>query len=351
MTGFMSHDPVVLVVVGRTKHLVVPQLEYGRALNQTTGVRVYMPDHLPTPRGGLSGYAGWAAAMLQKLKIKHANVLSTFPIGVAEELRKQRFKISVPSEPLFPKRAIKTDDEVKKIQSVQRAAVDAVNLVVATLAEASISRSGELKHGGRVLTSERLKAEANKLLIDHACVCEHMIIACGIQAADPHEVGHGPIRKSETVIIDIFPQSLEHGYCGDITRTVIKGPPTEVHKKMYRTIAAAQAASLKKVKAGVAAKDVHMASAETIKKRGFKTGIENGQPVGFYHSTGHGIGLNVHEAPSVSTRPGTLRKGHVITIEPGIYYPEHGGVRIEDTVLVTQTGYKLMGRCSKVFLI
>ena len=351
LTGFNVHDPVVLLVDGRKRHLVVPQLEYGRALKQTTGIHIHIPENLPIPKSSRGRFTGWAEGILKHTSNSSVIVPSDFPLGVAEDLRRRRIKVNSTNDRLFPKRETKTADELKKIKGVQQAAAGAVNVVVDLIKQSTVSRSKELKLGGKVLTSERLKTAANTYLLERQCFCDNLIIASGRQAADPHDTGSGPIKARETVIIDIFPKSLVHGYCGDITRTVVKGEPTDEQMKMYKAVFASHAAALKKVKAGIASSSVHGAAADVFKERDFFTGMRDGLPVGFFHSTGHGLGLEVHEMPSVSIRPGRLKSGNVITIEPGLYYPEHGGVRIEDTIAVTKDGYSHLARCPKAFIV
>lgn len=202
---------------------------------------------------------------------------------------------------------------------------------------------------GKLLTSERVREIIETSLLNNHCGTFDTIVAGGNQATDPHETGHGPLRADRPIIIDIFPYHREHGYYGDITRTVIKLPPTQEQRKLYRTVLSAQRMALDMVKPGIKGSSIHARVVEFFKASGYRTGVKNGNPEGFFHGTGHGVGLDIHESPSVSTRPDVLRQGHVITIEPGLYYPGLGGVRIEDTVVVTAAGYDMLAGCSKVF--
>ena len=254
----------------------------------------------------------------------------------------------VSKEPACPQREIKTPDEIKAVQQSQCAAVAAMKAAIAQIASATIGRDQQLKVGKTTLTSEAVRATIGHTLLDYDCIAEETIVSCGPASADPHERGEGPLRAGEPIVIDIFPRSGKTGYWGDITRTVCRGPAPAALKKQYNAVKAAQATQLKKVKSGVWADTVHKIGADLMEARGFKTEIINDTPQGFIHGTGHGVGLEIHEAPRVSSaNHQKLRAGHIITIEPGLYYSEIGGVRIEDTILVTKEGYKMLALCPK----
>jgi len=347
VTGLQVNDPVVLLLRGRKRWLVVPGLEQGRAARVARGVTV------TTPRGlGLRGetrrkQGGWALGLLRKLGIKSVCVAGTFPFGVARYLERRGIVVRACGKPLFPQRAVKGKVELARIREAQRAAVAAMCCAVKLIGEARIDAGGVLRAGGRALESAAVRAAINKSLLERGCFCRDAIVACGAQAADPHEVGEGPLRAGESIVIDIFPQHLGHGYWGDLTRTVVRGRASERLRSMYRAVRAAQRAALATVRPGVKAKSVHERAAATLRERGFKTELRDGRPVGFFHGTGHGLGLEVHEAPAVSTAEGRLRSGNVITVEPGLYYPEAGGVRIEDTVVVTPSGWRYVAPCER----
>jgi Xaa-Pro aminopeptidase len=196
-----------------------------------------------------------------------------------------------------------------------------------------------------------VKRLIERVLLDHGCSGKNTIVAGGEQGADPHEQGHGPLLARRPIVIDIFPQHTRSGYWGDLTRTVVRGAAGHELRRMYAAVRAAQAAALAKIRAGARCSAVHKAAAEELAGRGFETGARNGRPAGFIHSTGHGVGLAIHEAPSVSRFGGRLEAGNVITVEPGLYYPGLGGIRIEDTVEVTKTGWRYVVPCEKRFEI
>ena len=160
------------------------------------------------------------------------------------------------------------------------------------------------------------------------------IVAAGPNGAMPHHrAGERRIAEGDLVVIDFG--ALVDGYHSDMTRTVAVGEISDEQQRMLDAVAEAQAAGVAAVRAGVAAKDVDEACRAVLRDAGLEEA--------FLHGTGHGVGLDIHEAPRVSANaPGTLADGHVVTVEPGVYLPEHGGVRIEDTVVVTAEGCRTL---------
>jgi Xaa-Pro aminopeptidase len=173
------------------------------------------------------------------------------------------------------------------------------------------------------------------------CLASHTIVACGEQGCDPHEVGHGPLRAHQPIILDIFPRSQNSGYWGDITRTIVRGKASEPVKALYAAVLAGQSLALRQIRAGARGDTIHQGILEEFERRGFQTGVKNGRMQGFFHGTGHGVGLEIHELPRLSPRgQAPLKPGHVVTVEPGLYYSGVGGVRLEDLIVVSETGFK-----------
>ena len=212
---------------------------------------------------------------------------------------------------------------------------------------------------GVVLTAERVRAIVEGALLDRGCLAESTIIAPGKQAADPHMSGTGPIHANEAVVMDIFPQHKETRYFADMTRTVSKGAPPPEIAKMYEVVRRAQDAGIKALRPGVTGREVHELVEDVIFEAGYDT-LRAGQkhdpndPVtrGFIHGTGHGVGLEIHEAPGVG-RAGTspLEIGDVVTVEPGIYDPAIGGVRLEDMLVVTADGSRNLTRAPRQLVV
>jgi Xaa-Pro aminopeptidase len=220
------------------------------------------------------------------------------------------------------------------------------------LRTAKIGRDRKLLYHNLPLTSEKLRAVIDCAILQACGLAANTIVAGGRQACDPHERGHGPLRAHEPIIIDIFPRSQKTGYFGDITRTVVRGRASEAVGKLYDTVLRGQNIAFRKIRANIPTGDAHRAVQEFFEGQGYKTRRHHGRMEGFFHGTGHGLGLEIHESPRVGANStGELKVGQVVTVEPGLYYPEIGGVRLEDVALVTTNGARNLTRFEKVLEI
>lgn len=349
LCGAEPPETVVLILSGRRKKMIVSSMEYNRMRRTVLrGVTVVHPQQIGS--SWKEGAAEWIIkAVGEGIPLQ---VSGDFPLGVAEKLRDKGFKIKISEAPVCPQREVKTGSEMSAVQNTQRAAVAAMKTAVRQIASAQIGRNGVLRLGKKVLTSEAVRATIHTVLLELDCTAAETIVACGVCSADPHERGTGPLYAGRPIVLDIFPRSARSGYWGDLSRTVCRGPAPDELKKMYSAVKAAQAAALKAVKGGAWTDQIHKAAAEELQRRGFETEQNAGIPQGFIHGTGHGVGLEIHEAPRVSPAVHTkLRAGNIITVEPGLYYPHIGGVRIEDTVAVTGQGYQMLAACPKILEI
>lgn len=351
VSGFKASDPVVALQNGRQRYLVVSRMELGRAKMARTGTQVLSPEDLGLSKLQRRQLGCWTEALLKRVAVRRAMVASTFPLGVARHLERRGVRLEVAKETLCPERAVKTPDEIHKMQRVQRAAIAALRQALVMLRAARVDAHGVLRDGKRVLTAEAVRRTINRVLLDANCSGGEPIVACGPLSANPHWIGYGPLKAGQPIVFDIFPQDLANGYWGDLTRTVFKGHPTPALARMYRAVKRVQAEALSDVRAGVRAAVLHERVVARFGALGFETRVTDGVPEGFIHGTGHGVGLDIHEAPSLGRVDSVLRAGQVVTIEPGLYYRDLGGVRIEDTVVVTRTGYEYLATCPKQMVI
>ncbi|MDX8410040.1 MAG: Xaa-Pro peptidase family protein [Mariprofundales bacterium] len=291
--------------------------------------------------GEMPSLAPVAAAFLLDHGVQKVEVPSQFAHGLACQLQQCGLEVVPCQGAFFPQRAIKRDDELRELAHVERLTAKSMVQASHFLAACSIADDGVLRHpdhGRTRLRSAHLRAVIEQWLIAHGAVPSHTIVACGREGADPHNEGSGLLRGNQPMIVDIFPRLTRSGYWGDMTRTFVKGRAGAQVRAMHRAVAAAQQAGIALLQHGVAANEVHAVVAQTLKDHGFVTGVRRGRQQGFFHGTGHGVGLEVHEAPRVSTQGAALQAGHVVTVEPGLYYPGVGGVRIEDLLVVTEEG-------------
>ncbi len=289
-------------------------------------------------------------ALARQKAVDRFDVPADFPLKLADELRAQGVMLQ-PQSPFCPQRAIKTAAETAAIGEGLRLAEAAIEKAVAILKESEIASDGiTLQLRGNVLTAEYLRGEINAEVARLGGTASHTITAGGKCAADPHNSGSGPLPAHQPIIIDVFPRVDSHGYHGDMTRTLVKGEASELVQRAFKAVCQAQQQARQKLKPGSTYKDVHAAARTVFDQEGFSTETDRRRPQGFIHGVGHGLGLELHEMPHVnSTNEHTVQSGHVLTIEPGLYYPEWGGVRVEDVFEVTDAGAQKLSR-APVFL-
>jgi Xaa-Pro aminopeptidase len=349
-TRFLAADPFIYLRFphGEKDILIVSQMEYERARKESIVNEI---------RSTLDyGYGlkteELIIKILQEESINALEVQKYFPLYTADELRKKGIEVVPVEEVMMTKeREIKDEQEISYMRKAQRACEKAMEIAIEVIKKSSV-KDNLLMENGEILTSERVKACIEHILIDLGCTCDggEPIVACGKRAADPHFTGSGPIFAYEPIVIDISPRLKLERYFADMTRTVVKGEPEKEIEKMYEAVKHAQDAALALVKEDLTCKEVHNLVCDIIEERGYETLRKRGMK-GFIHSTGHGVGLDLHENPHVGDNDYELRKGNVITIEPGLYDSEVGGVRLEEMVLVLKNGCENLTRFEKKLVI
>jgi Xaa-Pro aminopeptidase len=364
LSGFLAPDPVIYVRVANKGYLAVSSMEYGRAKREARADEVLSFDELDVMnlarelKSGGRALAAAAAGLLERLGANHSPVAVPPYLGVvyADELRARGIAVTPEARLFASLRRRKTEEEISYIERTQRAVEEACDHAVGILRKSEVAGDGALMYEGEPLTSERLRFEIDVELLRRGCAADGTIAAGGPQAADPHGRGHGPLRAGEAIIIDIFPVDKTTRYYADMTRTFVKGEPAPDLEKMYDAVLESQEAALGMIRAGVNGRDVHNKVSDILHEAGYKTLIHDqkpGEPLqeGFIHGTGHGVGLEIHEAPRISIADEKLIPGDVVTVEPGLYDPGIGGVRIEDLVVVTEDGCRNLTRFPKEFRI
>jgi Xaa-Pro aminopeptidase len=230
--------------------------------------------------------------------------------------------------------------------------MDGLQRAIDVIAAAEI-RDGLLWHQGRPLTGEDLVLAVESRLLELGCTTSDSICCGGPDSADPHRRTSDVIRAGLPIVLDIFPFHKTTRYWGDMTRTVVRGaPPAEV-EAMWEAVLEAQQAGLDAVRPGANGRDVHYACCDVFARRGYGSLAKPYRHIEsearFIHGTGHGLGLEIHEYPRVGDVDVTLEVGDVVTVEPGLYHPGLGGIRIEDLVVVTEDGFRNLTTLEKRF--
>lgn len=348
LSNFTAPDPFLFLQTPSRNYLVVSNMEKGRAIKQSPpGTEVFTPAELGLRRKGAAKLVNQALALIKKTGLRRIHVPADFPVGLFQGLEKKGIPISVLKTSACPERGVKSSSEIACIRQSQRAAAAAIKAATVLIHSAKIGKDNQLIVDGQALTSEKVRECVSQELIRHECSANDTIIAGGIQGTDCHEKGSGPLYAGQSIIMDIFPRSEVHGYWGDITRTVCRGPASPELKKMYNAVKTAQQTALAMLKPGMCADEIHQAVQRVFHARGYETRADGGRHVGFVHGTGHGVGLDIHESPRIGKSGEVLAAGNVVTVEPGLYYPEIGGIRIEDTVVVTEKGWRYLAPCEK----
>jgi Xaa-Pro aminopeptidase len=347
--GFFVPDPFIFFQHKKRKYAVMSDLEVDRAKRQATVDQVLSLSDYQRKLRKLGNPHPTMIDLLELLfrerGIRSLTVPANFSALLADQLRSKGFNVAVKRDPFFPEREIKRSQEVKHIAESLRVARLGLDAGIRMLKRTRAASDGYLYFNGSKLTSETLKTAVNTTIMAQGWLPSHTIISSGNQCVDPHHEGSGPIKANTSIVFDIFPRSQKNGYFGDLSRTVVRGRASDKLKKIYATVQAGQKIGFDLIRDGINGKEVHQKILDLFAREGFPTGQINGRMQGFFHGTGHGLGLDIHEAPRIAPVDATLKTGHVVTVEPGLYYLGVGGVRLEDVVLVTDKGNKNLTDC------
>jgi Xaa-Pro aminopeptidase len=347
-THFLAPDAFLYFEKAGRSYIVLNQLEYDRGAREADADKVInlsdVIDQLKK-KGEKTDTANWISIVLKKHGLNRVQVSPSFPIGLGDLLRKKRLHVDVAEDALFPERAIKQKDEIKAIRHSLKVTTELLKAAIHAIQSSRPAKNKVLMLHGKPLTSEIVQSIIRMEASRRGFRASNPIVAGGIQACDPHERGSGKLRANELIIIDIFPKDLKSGYWGDMTRTVVKGRANEAQRKLFNTVWKSQKLAFSKLRAGVDGQSVHKAIDDLFESQGYQTSNGSGRYEGFFHGTGHGLGLDIHESPRVSKVSHKLRDGEVVTVEPGLYYQGIGGVRIEDVVAVKSSGCELLSHC------
>ena len=348
-TRIFIGDPFIFLQQKGKRTLVLSDLEIDRAKKNAKADEFVMFNQLEREVQGKAKkappYEKVLAHFLTKRGVKRALVPANFPLGFANEIKRNGIALETSNGLFWPAREKKTAEEIRLLERALRMTEKGMKRGMEILKASKPGAGKKLKWSGKTLTSEILRAEIDSAILRAGGVPTNTIVAGGDQACDPHERGFGPLRADSLIILDIFPRDGKTGYWGDMTRTVVRGRASQQQRKLWETVKAGQALALKRIKAGVDGMSIHQAITELFERRGFPTEVRNGRRVGFFHGTGHGLGLEIHEYPRLQKV--VLKAGQCLTVEPGLYYPGIGGARIEDVVIVEKGGCRILSKFPK----
>ncbi|MCD6387317.1 MAG: aminopeptidase P family protein [Methanophagales archaeon] len=373
-TRFLSADPFIYLRTEAKEMILVAEMEVERAKREAK-----VKDVRSLLEYGNIGaeIEDIIVELLRDEGINAVKVPKYFPVSVADALRNQGISVEVVEE-VFKEREVKSWWEVELIKKAQRACEYAMRTALNIIKSCSVRNGVLIDSKGEPLTAEKVKICIEHALIERECTTEEPIVACGKGGANPHWTGSGEIRADEPLILDIFPRLRRERYFADMTRTVVRGEPASEVVEMFEAVLDAQNAAISLVREGVSCAEVHNCVCDIFEERGYETLRKQqqekmqkeseemqkeseekvrkpserhfrakSQRKGFLHLTGHGVGLSLHEKPSLGFNEDLLRRGNVVTIEPGLYDPAFGGVRIEDLVVVLRNGCENLTKFEK----
>lgn len=350
--GMHISDPFFFIDQGDKKYIFLDLREHGvfKEHNADPSIELILLESLFNEIKTIPEETSWsnklALFLVQKYNFQGTpiDVSPSLPLDMADYLRSKGVSLNV-KIPFSPERIKKTPEEVSYIRESLLRTQTAFKWIEEILRESKIE--GEtLFYRDAILTSEFLKAEADRLLLEEDMVnSDGIIISSAQQAAIPHHPGHGPIKPHQTIVCDIFPRRRSNGYFADMTRTYVKGTPSDEVLKMYEAVKASQDKGFEIIRPGITGKEAYLACAQVLLDRGFHVG--DGE--GFNHGLSHGLGLEVHEAPLRGVD--VFEPGNIVTVEPGLYYAKWGGIRIEDVVVVTENGCENLTKYPRELII
>jgi len=360
LTKFLAPDPFIFLKrVDADPVIVVNQMEYPRAQKQSIIKTVkshldyynYYLEILKNAKDPQLGALKFGAKIVEKELGTGTKICvpHNFPVKAADVLREEGLTI----KPMFGvvEKARETKDvhEVEEIKAVQAVIEEVTTEAIELIANSDVSSNGTLHFNGEPLTVSRIKSFFGSKLLENGCLPEEdIIVACGTKASDPHYVGEleDKLKADQPIILDSYPRSIQKRYWTDMTRTIVKGRASDKLKKMFDAVSEAKNASLDAIQSGALGNHVYNVCCDVLEKAGYET-TRGGKKItkGMTHGLGHGVGLQIHESPRMSEFSTAPLKAHsIVTVEPGLYDPKIGGVRLEDIIEVTKTGYRNLTR-------
>lgn len=336
--GFHAPDAFLAFEIDGKRRAVLSSLELSRGERESRFDEVLPLEEIIEESGTGGDLAERILWLAREYGATRLRLPEDFPGRTAFALKeKGQFPLEFVDRPVCRDRLIKSEAEQESIRRVNGVISGAYSQVEKILGESTVE-GGILIHEGAPLTSEALRSVIAVHCLREGCIAAGTIVAGGDQACDPHEQGSGPLPAGQLIIVDIFPRDEQSGFFGDMTRTYLKGTANSDQRRLVNAVKEAQVRAIEGLEAGVNGKDIHDGVTAYFDSQGFTTGRNERGYFGFFHGTGHGLGLEIHEEPRVSRTDYRLEAGMVTTVEPGLYFRGLGGCRIEDVVCIREGG-------------
>lgn len=321
----------------------VSDLEFGRFKSSSTFDEVLLWEEIRAqlPKKKTSFWCAFFQFLQKKYRPEGFVLPNSFPASIYAEIVSV---VPVAFDTVYfqTQRAIKQPTEVQQIRQACALTANTIAYAKQVLTDSQVGKSDKLYYKEAILSSERLRTLMEIHCMQQGGYASETITAGGTQASLPHCTGYGPLYAHQLIVIDFFPRLQTTHYYGDMTRTVLKGTASEQQRRLFQCVLDCQQAVLERIKPGVLTSALMSFTVEFFEQQGYGRRISMHGMEGFIHSLGHGLGLDLHEYPSVSTKPISLEPGMVITVEPGLYFHDLGGVRMEDVVCVTDQGCEVL---------
>lgn len=344
-------DSFFYAEVGGKRHVIIWSAEVPRLEAVALDAEIHPLEVLKLPeliRQGLDVYElrdGAALRAVRHLGIQSAVVNHEFPLAIADHLRAAGIELTVDQRLFDDRRRVKSSHELAGIRRAQKAA-EAGMASAAELLRRATPVNGGRAVDGETLTCELLKHHVERAFAANGCTAEGFVVSHGSQTAIGHDMGSGPISVDDVVLLDLFPKDVESGCFADMTRTFVVGEAPQELRDYHALCLEALELCHAAIRPGVTGKELHEQVSEFFESHGQPTSLStaDGEVLrdGFFHATGHGVGLSVHEQPSIARVGEPFVPGDVLAIEPGLYRHGSHGVRLEDLVLVTADGCEVL---------
>ena len=350
-TGFLAGDPFGCLIDGDSLVLLVGDFERPRAQRESRATEVVIGSELGLAELFERGISieeierELTVRLLDRYGVRELIVPDWLPVALADRIRAEGIELDVRGELMAERRRSKSAADLASTIEAQRVTSASMELIRSLLRASTPDADGALMLDGSPLTSERVQGEIRVLWAREGCEGETPIVAGGVQSADGHELGRGPLRAGEPIVCDLFPRHTAGRHHADMTRTFCVGEPPAQLVEMHAAACAALEEARSQLRPGVLGSDLNRRMCEVLRDHGHgsqlfpRESIEGAKSSVCDHSLGHGVGLEIHEQPMLG-RSGhsPLVVGDVVTIEPGLYDPAFGGVRVEDLCVITESG-------------